>query len=62
MGGQALYLLQEVLQNKLVALPSKDSKYPLTRHYYPYMVKIIASVACGLMAISHIFILYLILG
>lgn len=38
-------------------LPSKDYKYPLTRHYYPYMIKGNAWVVYDLMAILHIFIL-----
>lgn len=58
-GGQTLDLLQEALQNKLMALPTKDSKYPSTRYYYLYMIKLNASVAYGLMATSHIFILHL---
>ena len=43
-------LSQEVLQNELIALPSKDASYPLTKHCYPHTAKINASVACALMA------------
>lgn len=48
--GVARPLSQEVLQNELIALPSKDASYPLTRHCYPHTAKINASVACALTA------------
>lgn len=58
--GQALALLQEAFQNKLMACLPETPSHPLTSHYYPYMIKLKNTpVVYGLMGISCIFILHL---
>lgn len=52
--------LTRSLSKRIDGLPSRDSKYPLTSQYYPYMIKLKnAPVVYGLMGTSCIFILHL---